>query len=170
MYSGASPAAGGAYSPSAGGFNMAGAGIGAGIGGTAGYFLGDAIGGKTGGTIGAILGALVGAYFGGGFEDGAAFHRGRVIPHADGDVFDRPTMFPMSGGDTGVLGEAGPEAIMPLRRDARGRLGVSAPQQQADRRVKVTNVFNLPPAPNGFGHSPYQIAQRAGEHAVRALR
>jgi hypothetical protein len=32
----------------------------------------------------------------------------------------------MGGGRTGVMGEAGPEAIMPLGRDAMGRLGVRA--------------------------------------------
>lgn len=50
---------------------------------------------------------------------------------ANGGVFSnsivsRPTLFPFANG-TGLMGEAGPEAIMPLRRDASGRLGVSAP-------------------------------------------
>src|SRR5262249_8641201 len=55
---------------------------------------------------------------GGLYADGAAFHRGNVIPFARGDVFSSPTFFPMSGGRTGVLAEAGEEAIMPLRRGA----------------------------------------------------
>jgi len=37
-----------------------------------------------------------------------------------------PTMFPMNGGKTGLMGEAGPEAIMPLKRGANGKLGVEA--------------------------------------------
>lgn len=42
-----------------------------------------------------------------------------------GDVVNTPTTFPMSGGRTGLMGEAGAEAIMPLARDANGRLGVT---------------------------------------------
>jgi lambda family phage tail tape measure protein len=39
-------------------------------------------------------------------------------------VVSKPTAFGMSGGQTGVMGEAGPEAIMPLTRTAGGQLGV----------------------------------------------
>jgi len=39
-------------------------------------------------------------------------------------VVSKPTAFGMSGGKTGLMGEAGPEAIMPLARDSQGRLGV----------------------------------------------
>lgn len=49
-----------------------------------------------------------------------------AVGFAKGGVFDRPIMFPMAGGRTGLMGEAGPEAIMPLRRDANGVLGVRA--------------------------------------------
>jgi hypothetical protein len=56
---------------------------------------------------------------------GAAFHRGRVTPFADGGVVDRPTAFPMLNG-MGLMGEKGPEAIMPLKRLPGGRLGVEA--------------------------------------------
>jgi hypothetical protein len=63
---------------------------------------------------------------GGMFAHGAAFAGGNVIPFANGGVVDRPTTFGMSGGRTGIMGEAGNEAIMPLRRLAGGRLGVEA--------------------------------------------
>jgi tetratricopeptide (TPR) repeat protein len=56
-----------------------------------------------------------------GFARGGAFDGGKVIPFARGGVIARPTHFPI-----GLMGEAGPEAIMPLRRDGAGRLGVSA--------------------------------------------
>ncbi|MBK1636155.1 phage tail tape measure protein, partial [Rhodovulum adriaticum] len=59
------------------------------------------------------------------FEHGSAFTQGRVMPFADGGVVRRATYFPMRGG-TGLMGEAGPEAILPLARGADGRLGVSA--------------------------------------------
>lgn len=54
--------------------------------------------------------------------DGNAFSNGRVTPFASGGVVSGPTMFPMRGG-TGLMGEAGPEAIMPLTRVG-GKLGV----------------------------------------------
>ncbi|HFN6324065.1 TPA: phage tail tape measure protein, partial [Escherichia coli] len=42
-----------------------------------------------------------------------------------GTVVNRPTFFAFAKG-AGVMGEAGPEAILPLRRDADGKLGVVA--------------------------------------------
>jgi len=56
---------------------------------------------------------------------GLAFDRGNVIPFARGGVVDRPTLFPMARG-AGLMGEAGPEAVMPLRRTRSGDLGVIA--------------------------------------------
>lgn len=47
---------------------------------------------------------------------------------ADGGVVDSPTAFSHEGG-TGIMGEAGPEAIMPLQKGADGKLGV---KMQAD--------------------------------------
>ena len=49
---------------------------------------------------------------------------GRIVPFADGGIVNSPTLFPMRGGNTGLMGEAGPEAIMPLARGADGKLGV----------------------------------------------
>lgn len=57
------------------------------------------------------------------FADGAAFSQGKVMPFAQGGVVSGATTFPMRGG-TGVMGEAGPEAIMPLARGPDGKLGV----------------------------------------------
>lgn len=41
-------------------------------------------------------------------------------------LFDQPTRFSMADGGTGELGEAGPEAVMPLTRGPDGSLGVMA--------------------------------------------
>jgi hypothetical protein len=57
---------------------------------------------------------------------GNAFSGGNIIPFANGGVFDKATVFPMAKGNIGVMGEAGPEAVMPLRRLGNGRLGVEA--------------------------------------------
>jgi phage-related minor tail protein len=55
---------------------------------------------------------------------GNVFDAGRLVPFAQGTVLASPIAFPLSGGRTGIAGEAGPEAILPLARDSRGRLGV----------------------------------------------
>ena len=62
--------------------------------------------------------------------DGGAWSSG-IQMFANGGAFSnsvvsKPTAFGMSGGQTGVMGEAGPEAIMPLTRTADGALGVRA--------------------------------------------
>jgi lambda family phage tail tape measure protein len=58
--------------------------------------------------------------------NGNVFNRGSIVPYANGGVVGGPTYFPMSGGKTGLMGEAGPEAIMPLKRGKDGKLGVAA--------------------------------------------
>ncbi|NBE05927.1 phage tail tape measure protein [Paragemmobacter ruber] len=60
-----------------------------------------------------------------GFAKGGAFDQGRVMAFAKGGIVSGATAFAMSGG-LGVMGEAGPEAIMPLTRDSSGALGVQA--------------------------------------------
>ncbi|MFN4159386.1 MAG: phage tail tape measure protein [Gemmobacter sp.] len=59
-----------------------------------------------------------------GNATGNAFDAGRVVAFARGGVVTGPTTFPMRHA-TGLMGEAGPEAIMPLTRIG-GRLGVAA--------------------------------------------
>jgi lambda family phage tail tape measure protein len=51
---------------------------------------------------------------------------GAIKPFAAGGVIGTPTYFPLSSGGTGLAGEAGPEAIMPLARGADGRLGIAS--------------------------------------------
>jgi lambda family phage tail tape measure protein len=60
---------------------------------------------------------------------GNAFAANGIVPFAMGGLVDRPTMFKFANGGAGrlgLMGEAGPEAIMPLRRLPSGRLGVEA--------------------------------------------
>ena len=56
---------------------------------------------------------------------GNVYGKNGIVPFAYGGVVDKPTLFPFSKG-TGLMGEAGPEAIMPLKRGSDGRLGVEA--------------------------------------------
>jgi len=78
--------------------------------------------------VAAVKRSLMGPIGGfvGGFANGAAFQNGRVVPFANGGVVSSPTYFPMAGNQTGLMGEAGAEAIMPLRRGSDGKLGVTA--------------------------------------------
>lgn len=71
-----------------------------------------------------------------GFAKGGAFAGGKVVPFASGGLVNGPTLFPMAGG-LGLMGEAGPEAIVPLRRGRDGRLGV------AGGGTVVNNVYNV---------------------------
>ncbi len=50
---------------------------------------------------------------------------GAIKPFAAGGVIGTPTYFPLMNGGVGLAGEAGPEAIMPLKRGPDGRLGVA---------------------------------------------
>jgi len=79
------------------------------------------------GLIGNIFGGQSGGGSSGGwFAKGAAFSDGeRVTAYARGGIVGRPTLFPMAKG-VGLMGEAGPEAVMPLTRTSSGRLGVEA--------------------------------------------
>ena len=73
-----------------------------------------------GGDLSSPLGWLLGS------AKGNVFSRGDVIPFAKGGIIPGPTVFPLSGNKTGLAGENGIEAIMPLTRDAQGRLAVRA--------------------------------------------
>ncbi|WLG49106.1 phage tail tape measure protein [Pseudomonas sp. FP1742] len=53
-------------------------------------------------------------------------------------VISTPTAFGMANGKTGVMGEAGPEAIVPLARDSQGRLGVRGGANSSTVNVSVT--------------------------------
>jgi lambda family phage tail tape measure protein len=70
--------------------------------------------------------------------NGNAFGANGIIPFAKGGIVNSPTLFPFAKG-TGLMGEAGPEAIMPLQRGANGKLGVLASGGGGDISV-VVNV------------------------------
>lgn len=119
-----------------------------------------AIGGALSGGVNALFGSLL------PFADGAGFAQGRVMPFANGGVVNGPTTFPMRGG-TGLMGEAGPEAIMPLTRGADGKLGVRA--QGQSQPVTVVMNINTPDA-QSFQRSQSQIAARMSQALGRGAR
>lgn len=92
-----------------------------GLGGLFGLGGGGGFGGATALASGVPAAQSLGVL---GFAKGGAFSNGNVTPFARGGVVNRPTIFPMANG-AGLMGEAGPEAVMPLTRGPDGKLGVA---------------------------------------------
>lgn len=100
------------------------------------------------------------------FADGGVFSQGRVSAFAKGGVVSQPVSFPMRGG-RGLMGEAGPEAIMPLVRGADGSLGV----RSAGGGRPISVVMNIStPDVQGFQRSQSQIAAQAARALSRGQR
>lgn len=118
--------------------------------------------------FGGLLASAVGGLMNGvlPFENGAAFSQGRVTPFARGGVVSSATAFPMRGG-MGLMGEAGPEAIMPLARGADGRLGVRS--NTGAQAVNITMNISSPDV-EGFRRSQSQIAAQMGRALARGQR
>lgn len=91
-----------------------------------------------GGTAGG--GGLIGSLFASSAASahGNAFDRGEIVPFATGGIVTRPTIFPMARG-AGLMGEAGPEAVLPLKRLSSGNLGVSAEASSPQVNISVQN-------------------------------
>ena len=120
----------------------------------------NAVGGAVASGINGLLSGLL------PFANGGSFAQGRVMPFARGGVISSPTTFPMRGA-TGLMGEAGPEAIMPLTRGADGRLGVQA--QGGGRPVNVVMNITTPDV-SGFARSQSQIAAQMSRALARGER
>ena len=100
------------------------------------------LGGGSGGGLFSGLGSLFGGLFSSGsqlqvagdlaggaafstpFAKGGTFSGGKVTPFARGGIVNGPTLFPMANG-AGLMGEAGPEAVVPLKRGKDGKLGIA---------------------------------------------
>jgi phage-related minor tail protein len=105
------------------------------------------------GAIGGLLGPLL------------PFAKGGV-PGLGAGVVSTPTVFG-TGGRLGVMGEAGAEAILPLRRDASGRLGVGGGGGAAPITINMT--VSTPDA-GSFRKSEAQIAAMLARTVARGQR
>ena len=97
------------------------------------------------------MGNPISTYAKGGMFDeyaaGGAFAANKIMPFAKGSAFSNtvvssPTLFKFASGgamQTGVMGEAGPEAVMPLKRGPDGRLGVTSNISGANTNSSAVN-------------------------------
>ncbi len=117
--------------------------------------------------FGGLLASGINGLFGGAFAKGAVISQGSVQAFAKGGVIDGPATFPMKSG-IGLMGEAGPEAIMPLTRGADGKLGVKAQGGRA-QAVHVTMNISTPDV-QGFQRSQSQVAAQMARALSRGQR
>ena len=121
------------------------------------------IGGAIGGNFGSFLQTTFQAK-GGGWSNGVQFY-------ANGDVFNKPTAFRHAGG-LGVMGEAGPEAVMPLTRGPNGKLGVQVfGNQQTSTAAGVVNQVQIDVHINNEGASTdVQASSQDGKQLADSLK
>lgn len=102
--------------------------------------------------------ALGGVY---GADDYSAFAKGGTFTNS---IVQSPTFFKFAKGSsfgTGLMGEAGPEAIMPLTRGADGSLGVSASGIGGD--------YSLTVVINNYGNEEVTASESTAENGQRKL-
>ncbi len=118
-------------------------------------------GGGGGGFFGSLFGSIGGLFA--PSAKGNVFGPSGLTAFANGGVVDRPTLFPFRGG-TGLMGEAGPEGILPLHRLPGGALGVRAEGVGGATIVNLTVNVDASGSPD-----PQQVADRTSEAVLKAL-
>jgi phage-related minor tail protein len=113
------------------------------------------------GAMSSSISSLVSSLFGGAGKAGVS---SPVKAFASGGVIGTPSYFPMPGG-TGLAGESGPEAIMPLQRAADGGLGVAA--QGGGNTI---NVQIATPDLDGFRRSESYVTGQIARAVARGQR
>lgn len=100
------------------------------------------------------------------FRSGAS--AGPVAGFAKGGVVGAPTLFPMTPSGLGLMGEAGPEAVLPLTRGPDGRLGVKAPAGEGG--AVTVNVSIQTPDIDGFSRARGRISADLARAVDRGRR
>jgi phage-related minor tail protein len=120
--------------------------------------LENLLAGKIGDLAETLSGALTGS---------ASGATGRVTAFAAGGVVSSPSYFPL-GGDIGLMGEAGSEAILPLKRGPDGSLGVGSEGGAGGGMQVVFNVTATDAA--SFRKSEGQITAMLARSVGRGRR
>jgi tape measure domain-containing protein len=110
-----------------------------------------------GSNVSGLIGAVAPAAAGAGVVPVQAFARGGVV--------NGPQLFSANGG-VGLRGEAGPEAVMPLRRGRDGKLGVAASGGVGDVIVNVDASGTSAQGDNVKGQQLGEILARATREAI----
>lgn len=101
------------------------------------------------------------------FQKGGVFSSAKPVPFARGGIVASPMTFPLGGGQLGLAGEAGPEAILPLSRGSDGRLGVRSENSAAPLAI----TFNVTtPDAESFRRSESQLAAMLNRAVSRGDR
>lgn len=134
----------------------------------------NSIAGASGGGGGPASGimSLVGSLFanGGAFDQAQKFATGGSFTNT---VVNTPTLFRFAKGTKlGEMGEAGPEAIMPLSRGPDGKLGVQARGGQGRGPISLTNeITNNYKVEGGFmPEAVLALIERGGEMTEAQIR
>ncbi|MEX1839094.1 phage tail tape measure protein [Enterobacter cloacae] len=136
-----------------------------------------------GGGLFSSLGGIFGGGSTGGSTPSGAYNSAAsgLTLNAKGGIYDspslsafsngivrNPTMFAFAKGSAGIMGEAGPEAIMPLTRSADGSLGVRVTGSQmtpaASGQIHITQHFTI------SGNGDAALKQAMEEAAARGAR
>lgn len=140
------------------------------MGGFSGLFgsIGSLFGGAGGAAASSSIGTGASLGFAGilGSANGNAFSGVPSLSAYSGSVVDRPTLFPFARG-AGLMGEAGPEGIFPLKRGRDGKLGVSAEGAGGSTNVTI-NVDASGSRMSGDGGQAAELGRRI-ETAVRGV-
>jgi phage-related minor tail protein len=89
-----------------------------------------------------------------------------ILPFAKGGVVSSPSYFPMTNGNTGLMGERGAEAIVPLSRGPDGRLGIAS--QQGGGGSVVVNIST--PDAASFRRSEADVSAAIARAVARGQR
>ena len=116
------------------------------------------------GNLGGLAGDAVGFFtkLFAGSAKGNAFGPGGMLAFASGGIVNGATPFAFGGGRLGVMGEAGPEAIMPLKRGRDGTLGVGG-------GIVVNQTINLSTSGPTDRRSIAQLQTAVGLATQRAI-
>lgn len=113
----------------------------------------------------AIGGAIDALFKGFGLAHGGVVANGAVQPFAEGGIVSQPTVFPLARG-LGLMGEAGPEAVLPLARGSDGTLGV-----KSGAAASIAVTFNVTAADaESFRKSEAQVTAMLARAVARGRR